>query len=170
MDKKIKDIKEIKETENGFSIVGTNYVRIDGEDKVTGRAKYTADISMPGQLWAKFVRSPYAHAVIKSIDASAALALPGVKAVITGEDFPGKLGNAEFSKDMADRYPLARGKARLIGDEVACVAACDEATAQRACGLVHVEYEELPAYFNIAEASAADAVGIHAEGRATWAW
>lgn len=155
-----------KTTEEKYSIVGTNYSRIDGEDKVTGRAKYTADINMPGQLWAKFVRSPHAHARIVSIDVSAALALPGVKAVVTGEDFPGKLGNAEFSKDMADRYPLARGKARLIGDEIACVAAVDEATAKRGCELVKVEYEELPAVFNIEESTAPGAPALHAEGRA----
>src|SRR5919108_3418219 len=71
-----------------FKVIGTRPIRHDGVDKVTGRAKYGADISLPGMLHAKVLRSPHAHARIKSIDASAALALPGVKAVITGQDLP----------------------------------------------------------------------------------
>lgn len=75
--------------EHKFRVIGTRPIRHDGVDKVTGRAKYGADISLPGMLHAKVLRSPHAHARIKSIDASAALALPGVKAVITGQDLPG---------------------------------------------------------------------------------
>src|SRR5215831_15093471 len=71
-----------------FKVIGTRPIRHDGVDKLTGRAKYGADISLPGMLHAKVLRSPHAHARIKAIDASAALALPGVKAVITGEDLP----------------------------------------------------------------------------------
>jgi len=148
-----------------YKIVGTNYNRIDGEDKVTGRARYTADIQMPGMLIGKFVRSPYAHARILSVDTSEAEKLPGVKAIITGRDFTaGKLGNAEFAKEMNDKLPLQNEKVRLIGDEVACVAAVDEATAVKAAALVKVEYEELKATFTLEDTMADDAEPIHRPG------
>ena len=145
-----------------FSVIGTNYNRIDGEAKVTGRAKYTGDIAFPNMLYGKILRSPYAHAKIISIDTSKAEAYPGVKAVITGDDFnAGRLGNAEFAKNLADKYPLAKGKVRLIGDEVAAVAAIDEATAEEALTLIEVEYEELPSLFSTEEAVKDGAVLIH---------
>jgi 4-hydroxybenzoyl-CoA reductase alpha subunit len=149
-----------------FSIVGTNYTRLDGADKVTGRAKYTGDMSFPGMLYGRFLRSPHAHAKIISINVEKALALPGVKAIITGNDFnAGRLGNAEFAKELADKYPLAKDKVRLIGDEVAAVAAIDEATAEEAVQLIEVKYEILPAVFNAVEAMKEEAPAIHAEGR-----
>lgn len=153
-------------THENFSIVGTNYTRVDAEAKVTGRAQYAGDISLPEMLHGKMLRSPYAHAKIISIDTSKAEALPGVKAVITGDDFnAGCLGNAEFAKQYADKYPLAKGKVRLIGDEVAAVAAIDEATAEEACALIEVVYEELPPLFTPEDAIQDGAPAIHVPGK-----
>lgn len=153
-----------KKTED-LSVVGTNYTRVDAEAKVTGRAEFAGDISMKGMLHGKMLRSPHAHANIISIDTSKAEALPGVKAIITGDDFnAGRLGNAEFAKQYADKYPLAKGKVRVVGDEVAAVAAVDEATAEKACSLIEVEYEILPAMFSPKEAMADDAPPIHVPG------
>ena len=140
---------------------GNNYVRIDGEDKVTGRGKYAGDIMFPNMLTAKMVRSTRAHAKIVSIDTSEARKLPGVKAVLTAADFkwPGKLGNAEFAVEFADREVLCTDKVRRIGDDIAAVAAIDEETAQKAVDLIKVEYEDLPAVFAPFEAM---------EGGAPW--
>ncbi len=156
----------VNKKEEDFSIVGTNYSRIDAEAKVTGRAEYSGDISLRGMLWGKMVRSPHAHAKIISIDTSKAAELTGVKAIITGDDFTaGCLGNAEFAKQYADKYPLAKEKVRLIGDEVAAVAAVDEATAAKACSLIKVEYEVLPPLFSPKDAIKDGAPAIHAPGR-----
>lgn len=149
-----------KETED-FAIIGHNYPKVDGEAKVTGRAQYAGDLSLPGMLHAKFVRSPHPHAKILSIDTSEAEKLPGVKAIITGKDFCGKtLGCVEIDQATADKTPLCTDKVRYIGDEVAAVAAVDEATAARACKLIKVEYEVLPAYFTPLEAMKGE-VAIH---------
>lgn len=106
---------------------GNNYVKIDGEDKVTKRGKYAGDIMFPNMLTAKMVRSTRAHAKIVSIDTSEAEKLPGVKAILTPDDFhwPGKLGNAEFAVEFADREVLCTDKVRRIGDDIAAVAAVD---------------------------------------------
>ncbi len=152
--------KIFKET-GDFSIVGTNYPKVDAEDKVTGRARYAGDMKFTGMLHCKFVRSPHAHAKILSIDTSEAEKLPGVKAIITGKDMTGKtLGCVEIDKATADKTPLAIDKVRYIGDEVAAIAAVDEATAQAAAELVKVEYEVLPAYFD-PKAALAGEVEIH---------
>jgi 4-hydroxybenzoyl-CoA reductase alpha subunit len=149
-----------KETEE-YSIIGTNYPKVDGEDKVTGRAKYAGDINIPGMLHCKFLRSPHAHAKILSVDTSKASALPGVMGVITGKDMTGKtMGCVEIDQATADKTPLAIDKVRYIGDELAAVAAIDETTAQRACDLIEVEYELLPAYFTPQEAMFGE-VAIH---------
>ena len=133
---------------------GNNYVRVDAEDKVTGRGKYAGDIMFPNMLTAKMVRSTRAHAKILSIDTSEAEKLPGVKAILTAKDFkwPGKLGNAEFAVEFADREVLCTDKVRRIGDDIAAVAAIDEETAQKAVDLIKVEYEDLPAVFDPFEA------------------
>ena len=95
-----------KETED-FALIGHNYPKVDGEAKVTGRAQYAGDMSMPGMLHAKFVRSPHPHARILGIDTSEAEKLSGVKAVITGKDFCGKtLGCVEIDQATADKTPL----------------------------------------------------------------
>ena len=138
---------------------GNNYVRVDAEDKVTGRGKYAGDIMFPNMLTAKMVRSTRPHAKIVSIDTSEARKLPGVKAILTAADFkwPGKLGNAEFAVEFADREVLCTDKVRRIGDDIAAVAAIDEATAQKAVDLIKVEYEDLPAVFDPFDAMKEDA-------------
>src|SRR6266851_1769108 len=101
---------------NGFKVIGTRPIRHDGVDKVTGRAKYGADISLPGMLHGKVLRSPHAHARIKSIDVSAALALPGVKAVITGQELPElapgiyQMGEIPINPQYLSRNIMARDK------------------------------------------------------------
>ena len=115
---------------SGFKVIGTTPIRHDATDKVTGQARYGADISMPGLLHGKILRSPHAHAVIKSIDAAKALALPGVKAVVTSADLPVLSGRPV---DVAEGSPinprflsnnvLANGKVLYKGHAVAGVAA-----------------------------------------------
>lgn len=144
-------MKVYKEEEK-FSIIGTNYPKIDGEEKVTGRAKYAGDITLPGTLYCRFVRSPYPHAKILSIDTSEAEKLPGVKAVSTGMDYVNTLGCVEIDQATADKMPLCTDKVRYVGDEVVAIAAVSEKIAREACRLVKVEYEELPAYFTPQEA------------------
>ena len=145
-----------------YSIAGRNIPKIDAEDKVTGRAKYTGDLSLPGMLCGKILRSPYAHARIVGINTKKALKLKGVKAVITGKDTLGKtMGSVEVVEQMADRHPLAVDKVRFIGDEVAAVAAVDEDIAEEALRLIEVEYEELPGVFDPEEALAPEATKVH---------
>nr|WP_050807009.1 molybdopterin cofactor-binding domain-containing protein [Acetonema longum] len=127
--------------------IGKSAVRLDARDKVTGRAVYTFDMELPGMLYAKCLHSPYASAAIVSIDTSAAKALSGVKAVLTGEDIPYLLGLY-----MVDKRILARGTVRYQGEAVAAVAAVDEATAERALTLVKVEYQELTPVMTVDEA------------------
>lgn len=133
-----------------FKVVGQSIPRVDALDKVTGALKYTSDISLPGMLHARVLRSPHAHARILGIDLSAAESLPGVRAVITGEDSPEeKLG--EYIKD---RDVLARDLVRFRGEPVAAVAADTADIAAAAVALIRVEYEELPAVYDMEEAAA----------------
>lgn len=158
-------LKKIYKKPEDYEFVGKAYNRIDAEDKVTGRAKYTADIYLPGMLYGKLKHSPFAHARIISIDTSKAEALPGVKCVVTGKDFHGgKLGNPEAFKELADKEPLCKDKVRFFGDEVAAVAAVDEETATEAIELIEVVYEELPCVFDSADAMKDDAPVIHQPG------
>jgi CO/xanthine dehydrogenase Mo-binding subunit len=140
-----------------FKVVGKSIPRVDGLEKATGRARFAADISLPGTLTGKVLRSPYAHARIVRIDTSAAKAIPGVYTVITGEDTP-KIPWGFF---VADQWPLSVGKVRYIGEEVAAVAARDEETAERAIRAIVVEYEELPAVFDPDDAMLEGAPQIH---------
>ena len=145
-----------------FSVVGKNIPRPDAKAKVTGQAQFTDDIKFPGMLYGKILRSPVAHARIVRIDTSKAKRLPGVKAVITGEDTPKiNFGNWRLVPESMDEYPLAIDKVRFVGDEVAAVAAIDEDIAEEALSLIEVEYEELPAYFDVDSAMAEGAVPIH---------
>ena len=138
-------------------VIGQPVGRADGPEKVTGAGKYSIDVVPPGTLWCKVLRSPYAHARIVSIDASAALALPGVHAVITGKDVEGQ----RWGKTIQDEPIIAWDRALYIGDKVAAVAADDEETADTALSLIDVEYEELPAIVTIAESRAPDAPILH---------
>ena len=119
---------------------GNAYVRVDAEAKVTGTAVYTDDVYLPDTWYCKLVHSPYAHARIKSIDFTEALKVPGVKATLTGADFPEghNLGNPEAFKELADKEPLCRSKVRMVGDEVAAVCATTEEAAEVAAALFKV--------------------------------
>ena len=145
-----------------FSIVGKDIPRTDARAKATGTALYTDDIKLPGMLYGKILRSPVPHARIVHIDVSKALALPGVKCVITGEDTPKiKYGNWRLFPDTQDEYPLAVDRVRFVGDEVAAVAAVDLDTAEEALQLIRVEYEDLPAVFDIESALKKGAPVLH---------
>jgi len=151
-----------KKSEN--SLIGKSIPRIDAPAKVSGKAIYTADIFLPGTLHGKILRSTVPHAKILNIDVSAALALPGVKDVITGKDTPCvKYGNWRLFPETQDELPLALDKVRFIGDEIAAVAAIDADIAEEALSLIKVEYEELPAVFNIDDSLAPGAPMIHDE-------
>ena len=151
-----------------FDVVGTRPVRHDGPDKVTGRARYSADIHLPAMLHGKLLRSPHAHARIRSIDPSRALELPGVKAVITAADLPEV--SAEFT-DQAEgamvnygfysRNVIAREKALYKGHVVAAVAATDPGTAEQALDLIDVDYEVLPHVLSVEDAMRDDAPVLH---------
>ncbi|GKT09737.1 xanthine dehydrogenase family protein molybdopterin-binding subunit [Desulforhabdus sp. TSK] len=145
-----------------FNIVGKHVPRNDARAKATGTAIYTDDIKLPGMLHGRILRSPLPHARILRIDTSKAAALPGVRCVITGEDTPKiKYGNWRLFPDTQDEYPLAIDKVRFIGDEVAAVAAVDLDTAEEALSLIEVEYEELPAVFDVESAIAQGAPVLH---------
>jgi CO/xanthine dehydrogenase Mo-binding subunit len=138
-------------------VVGKDVPRVDGIEKVTGSGRYVVDLTLPGMLWGKILRSPYPHARIVGFDASRAMALPGVVAVVSGLDVKqNKWG--EFRKDI---YALAVSKVRYVGDEVAAVAAADRETAESALALIDVEYEELPAVFDPREAMLPLAPQLH---------
>ena len=142
-----------------FTIIGRPIPRIEGVDKVNGSAAYTADVTPPGTVWAKNVRSPYPHARILSIDASQALAMPGVLAVVTAAD----IANDRTGRNIKDVPLLCDDKVRFIGDKVAAVAAESRETAAAAAQLVEVEYEELPAVFDAEEAMQQGAPVLHEE-------
>ena len=151
-----------------YNVVGKRPIRHDGPDKVTGRARYSADIDLPGLLHGKILRSPHPHAKIKSIDASRALALPGVKAVATSADFspqthtPTDIGEAiPFDmKVMADNC-LADDKALYKGHAVAAVAATSPHIAEEALSLINVDYEVLPTVVSVQDAMKDDAPVLH---------
>jgi CO/xanthine dehydrogenase Mo-binding subunit len=137
--------------------VGHSLPRVDGVDKVTGKAKFVGDLIIPGMLHGKILRSPYAHARIRSIDASKAESLPGVVGVLT-------------AADVADLHPIYNGrpvvamdKVRYVGEPVAAVAAVDLAAADEALSAIDVDYEELAAVIGIDEAIENDAPLIHEE-------
>jgi 4-hydroxybenzoyl-CoA reductase subunit alpha len=138
--------------------IGVRTPLVDGIEKVTGRARYTADLPAGHALVGLIGRSPVAHGVIRSIDASRALALPGVRAVITGEDFSAPYGVIPIAQN---EWPLARGKVRYRGEPLFAVAADDEVAARAALAAVRVEFEELPAFFTAAAARAEGAVLLH---------
>jgi len=131
---------------------------IDGIEKVTGRAHYTADLAHAGALVGRIYRSPYSHAEIVRVDTAEARALAGVVAVVTGEDCETTFGVLPIAQN---EFPLARGKVRYRGEPVAAVAAVDEATAEAALGLIRMQVNELPAYYDAAAARAPDAVTLH---------
>jgi CO/xanthine dehydrogenase Mo-binding subunit len=146
------------------TIVGVSIPRIEGVEKVTGRAHYIADLYRPGMLHGAILGSPYAHARIKSYDLAAAKAYPGVVAVLSGEDIKG----GYFGPFIKDETVLAKDKVRYVGEAVCIVAAEDERTARAATQLISVEYEELGEVLSPEEALAPNAPVIH-EANASYA-
>jgi len=138
--------------------IGDYVPMIDGPEKVSGRAKYTADILAPGQLAGRIYRSPYAHGEIVAVDVSEALKLPGVKAAVTGADCDKGFGVLPIARS---EYPLARDRVRYRGEPVAAVAAVDDATAREALRRIKLTVRELPAYYTARDALAPGAVQLH---------
>jgi 4-hydroxybenzoyl-CoA reductase subunit alpha len=143
---------------SNFSIIGKPISMVDAAGKTTGAGKYTDDLSVPGMLIGKILHSPHPHARIKGIETSRAEKLDGVVAVVVGTDAPNPYGILPVGHD---EHALATDKVRYVGDNVACVAAEDEATAERALELIDVEYELLPAYFDPEESMKAERDFIH---------
>ena len=140
-----------------YTSVGRPIPKVDAIDKVTGRHRYPLDVTLPGMLWGKVLRSPYPHARIVRIDTAAAAAMPGVVAVVTARDLPRKrIGNV-----IKDQEVLATDTVRYAGEPVAAVAAISEAVAEAACRAIGVEYDELPAVFEVDDAIAPGAPIVH---------
>ncbi|HLJ33854.1 MAG TPA: molybdopterin cofactor-binding domain-containing protein, partial [Ktedonobacteraceae bacterium] len=145
-----------------YAVIGTPRPKVDAYGKVTGRALYADDIMLPRMLYGRLLRSPHPHARILSIDTRRAYELPGVLAIITGEDLPQKFGILPSSQD---EYALAIDKVRYVGDPVAAIAATDPDTLDEAIRLISVEYEVLPALMSIDEALAHPETKINDEAR-----
>jgi CO/xanthine dehydrogenase Mo-binding subunit len=138
-------------------IIGMATQRLEGPEKVSGRALYATDVALPGMLWAKALRSPIAYGRIKRIEIANAAALPGVRAVVTGADVKGRL----IGRKIYDMPILADGMVRFVGEKVAAVAADSEAIAEEALDLIDVEYEELEPVLDPLEAMKASAPLLH---------
>ncbi|GIW78896.1 MAG: oxidoreductase [Gemmatales bacterium] len=154
-------------SESRYKVVGTCPIRHDVTDKVTGRALYGADLQLPGTLFGKILRSPFAHANIKKIDASKALAMPGVLAVVTGEDLPeagdrvAELGEGNIILRYLGRNCLAKEKALYKGHAIAAVAATSSHVAEEALKKIDVQFEPLPPVLDVREAMKPDAPLLH---------
>jgi 4-hydroxybenzoyl-CoA reductase subunit alpha len=138
--------------------IGDYVPMIDGPEKVSGRAKYTADLIAPGMLAGRIFRSPYSHAEILEVDVSEAAKLPGVKTIVTGADCDKTFGVLPIARS---EHPLARDRVRYRGEPVAAVAAIDDATAKEALRRIKLKVRELPAYHTAQEAMAPNAIAIH---------
>lgn len=147
---------------NRLDYVGQRVLRKDGPGKVTGRARYTVDMNLTGMLVGRILRSPHPHARILNVDTSRAQRLKGVKGIITARDTLGiKHGFVETPRYPPDQLPLADGRVRFVGEEVAAVAATDPYIAEEALNLIQVDYEPLPAVFDPEAAMQTDAPEIH---------
>ncbi len=154
-----------------MNVVGASVRRPDAIEKVTGRAVYTGDIELPGMAHGKILASPYPHALLKRVDASAARRLPGVFGVLTGD----RLTNMSpyYGADIKDRPVIAMDRVRFQGEAVAAVAAVDASVAEAALGLIEVEYEELEPVTGVLEALAPGALRLHESNlchQAEYAW
>ena len=154
--------------QGNYQVIGTRPIRHDGLEKVTGQARYGADIKLPGMLYGKILRSPHAHARIKSIDASGALGLPGVRAVVTSADLPLLSGRpvdvgegAALNPRFLSNNILADDKALYRGHAVAGVAAESPQLAEEALSLIVVDYEPLPPVLDGKEAMKPEAPILH---------
>jgi 4-hydroxybenzoyl-CoA reductase subunit alpha len=148
-------VNEVRPTHN----IGSYVPMVDGPEKVSGRAKYTADFIAPGMLAGRIYRSSYSHGEILDVDISEAAKLPGVMAIVTGADCDKTFGVLPVARS---EHPLARDKVRYRGEPVAAVAAIDDATARKALSLIKLKIRELPAYYTAEAAMAPGAVDIHA--------
>lgn len=148
--------------QHNYSVAGTNAPRVDGVEKVTGKAIYTTDIQLPGMAHARILRSPLAHARLVKVDATPAKKLPGVIATLTRDDIQNF--NYKYGATYKDQSIVAVDKVRYVGDPVAAVLADDPAVAEQALELIEVEYEELPKVTNIEEAIAPGASLVHEAG------
>jgi CO/xanthine dehydrogenase Mo-binding subunit len=145
-----------------YSIAGTSAPRVDGVEKVTGKAIYTSDIQLPGMAHARILRSPVAHAKLVKVDATKAKELPGVIATLTRDDI--QAFNYKYGATYKDQSIVAVDKVRYVGDPVAAVLADDPATAEQALELIEAEYDELPKVTDIEVATAPGAVLVHEAG------
>ena len=143
-----------------LKIVGQRTARVEGPDKTTGGGRYAVDIAMPDMLWCKVLRSPFPHARVVHLDASRALALPGVHGVLTGQDVEG-LRTGNFYQD--EPVLASWDRVRFIGDKVAAIVADDQDIAARGLELIDVEYEELPAIFTAEDAIQPGAPLLHSD-------
>ena len=148
--------------QHNYSVAGTNAPRVDGVEKVTGKAIYTTDIQLPGMAHARILRSPLAHARLVKVDATPAKKLSGVIATLTRDDIQNF--NYKYGATYKDQSIVAVDKVRYVGDPVAAVLADDPAVAEQALELIEVEYEELPKVTNIEEAIAPGASLVHEAG------
>lgn len=168
------DVIDAPETavESPYKVIGARVERYDAADKVTGRAQYGADIRLPNMLYGKVLRSPHAHAYIRSIDTSAAEALPGVKAVVTAADLPdaadkmvdigeGGAANLRYQSNNV----LAKDKVLYFGHAVAAVCATNPHVAEEALALIRVDYDVLTPVLDVREAMKPDAPILHANLR-----
>ncbi len=156
------------EVDRGTSVVGKRLARVDAGERVAGTARFAADLSLPGMLHAKVLRSPHPHARIVSIDISRAMALDGVRAIVTSDDFHDvpvgasiPMGETGYDMWMVARINIARDKVFWVGQPVAYVAATDVHIAEQAVDLIEVAYEPLPAVMSIEAATAPGAPVIH---------
>ncbi len=140
-----------------YEVVGKSVTRQEGPDKVSGNFQYSADVTLPGMIWGTVLRSPYPHAKIIRIDASKALAMPGVHAVITGQETLGM----RIGRSVRDVPLLAEDEVRFVGEKVAAVAADDPDLAEEALLMIDVEYEPLPAVYDPVEAMEPGAPLVH---------
>jgi xanthine dehydrogenase molybdenum-binding subunit len=154
-----------------YKVIGTRPIRHDGVDKVTGRAKYGADLKLTGMLYGAMVRSPHAHAKIRRVDTSAAEAVPGVRAVVTAADLPEQgdriveLGEGSANMRHLTANVLAREKVLYKGHAIAAVAADNIHIAEEAAKLIKVEYELLPPVLDVRQAMQADAPILNSDVR-----
>ena len=151
----------MSKTKRDFSVIGKPLPRVDAGDKITGKTKYADDLTRPRMLHGRILPSIHPHALIKSIDTSAAEALPGVYGIVTGRELPTQFG---IMPTAEDENALAVDKVRYVGEPVAAVAAIDEETAEEAVGLIKVEYEPIKAIMSIEDAIATQEPRIHDYG------
>ncbi len=145
-----------------LKVVGQTVLRVDGPDKATGTATYVADLELPGMLWARVVRSPHAHALIRGIDTAEAAAIPGVVAVLTADDVPGT--NLVGSRAVRDQPVLVGDHVRFLGEGVALVVATTDEAAAAGVAKVKVDYQPLPGVFSPEEALRPDAPKLTKDG------